>query len=190
MNLRPTLVSFDDGLLEGLKWARTMAQLGLQGTFYICPGLLGGEFIRPGQWCLTEAQVEQIVGWGHIIANHTWAHEAPASHVHIVVLDSIHRTEAWLEKRGYDGKRLALTFGSEGGRWDGNFVETLLQEGYGVRDFTEGQESTELPSKGLRTFHGNHSTSDEAFAKFIYSLAEAVESGGQPSPDPTHPLAV
>jgi hypothetical protein len=175
--LTPTNISFDDGLVEGLKWGRTAAAYGLQCTFYVCPGLLGRPFLnRPNRFCMTERHVEMLAGMGHLIGNHTMRHEAPCSHSWIVVVDSIEDAGEWLDDRGYLGQLLALTYGSVGGHWTPDQVRSLHQTGYTVRDFFPENERCDplMSPTEQRTFHGNYSTRDQDIAWFFANVAEGL----------------
>jgi hypothetical protein len=99
----------------------------------------------------------------------------------VLVLDSIYRTADWLNDRGWEGYNFAMPFGSEGGLWDENFTRYLVAKGYTVRDFVGAQESTGLPLTGLRTFHGNHNTTDDAMAKFLWNLADQLAAPQSPA---------
>ena len=190
-------LSFDDSLVDQLKWARTMQVLGLKGTFYISPGRLEKRVqqVAPGgryEVYLTEEHVNRLAAMGHCIGNHTWDHEAPATHSGAEIEDSIMRAEEWLTTRGWGGGLLALPYGVRGGKWDDTTLQQLLTRGWQLRDVrfsaTElrtlpaAWESTEWPAEGavspdLRYFHGNHNTTDEQMAKFLFSVASDVKEG-------------
>jgi peptidoglycan/xylan/chitin deacetylase (PgdA/CDA1 family) len=196
MSLKPCGVSFDDGLVDQLKWARYMARLGLQGMFYVCPGLLGKHW-QKGQVVMGEGHLEEIAGLGHLVGNHTWRHECPANTPHLELMASWEKARKWLEKRGYDGLSLALPYGSRGGKWEGS--ETLLairamgivpadvrfsgerSAPSGLPGRLESTEGWEGPSD-LRYFHGNHATTDMSFVAFMDKIAKAQGAGGTPSP--------
>ena len=187
--MRQVGLSFDDGLLDQFKWARTMNVLGLRGVFYISPGRVGGQL-----W-LQEWQLEQMTKeWGMVIGNHTWDHECPRTKDigEKETLESIERAGEWLEKRGYASKLFALTYGTKGGGWKEEFVGDLQTKGYVLRDVRfEGEAANGhlLPSAlesatptfadapDLRYFHGNHVTSDDEMARLLYAVAEKKAAG-------------
>ena len=184
-------ISFDDSLVDQLKWARTMAQVGLRGVFYVSPGVLGTPaLLREGKWFLTEDHVRRIAEGGHVVGNHTWEHEAPATHLPVEVLASACRAAEWLDALGWEGSLLALPYGVRGGKWDDAILAALAAEGFVLRDVRfDGEAAASLPAAlestalvsgedvDLRYFHGNHNTSDDDMARFLYHVAEEVSAG-------------
>jgi len=189
-------LSFDDSLVDQFKWARTMALLNLKGVFYVSPGRLN----RPPnfkrcEWFLTEEHVERMAKWGHTIGNHTWDHEAPGMVGVADTVASIEKAAEWLAERSYASKLLALPFGSRGGKWPQGLLSDLITEGYILRDVrfendapdlklpcSAALESTVFPDldfSGIdyRYFHGNHATSDDDLADFLYGLNELRSAG-------------
>lgn len=182
-------LSFDDGLVAQLKWARVMNALGLRGTFYVCPGLLGQEGY------LTEAQLETLALYGHRIANHTWEHEHPARCSVVEVLKGLDKARQWLDARGYAGSVLALPKGSRSGGWGPAAVETLTRLGYvGMRDVRFSGEATDVFAPrvsalettdvfaigiGLNAFyhHDNRNTNDAELSVFLTTVAQWCRNG-------------
>lgn len=179
-------VSFDDGLLDQFKWARGLYRYGISGTFYINPCFVGSP------WILTLDQLKKMKNeWGHVIANHFWIHEAPAMGLSMdIILGNFDAAKKWLDDNGFeDGSRLlALTFGSEGGKWEEKHVNTLLERcdqvrdvGKGVNDFgariltaVESTKFIDVDDKLMcHYFHGNHITSDRDFVAFLDGIKES-----------------
>lgn len=185
-------ISFDDSFVDQLKWARTMGRLGLVGTFYISPGRLGKTLPADGIYYLTESHVEQIASMGHLIGNHTWDHEAPATEGVDAVMDSILKAKEWLDARGFFGHLLALPYGVRGGQWTRGIIEELQEKHFVLRDvlFKDDESRTpngipaalesttlEFSQAPMRYFHGNNNTKDDEMAEFLYGVAEAVAAG-------------
>ena len=175
-------ISFDDGLLAQFKWARGLYKYNISGTFYINPFNLGGYGF------LTLDQLKKMKNeWGHVIANHLWLHESPATVSMEIVLGNLFAARDWLERNGFEeGSRLlALPYGSRGGRWTEDHINVLFGECEQIRDVGSGVnhfickmptavESTDLmhiEGKLLcHYFHGNHNTSDHDFVSFLEEI--------------------
>lgn len=180
-------LSFDDGCAAQYKWARWMAEADVFGTFYVCPGLLDGFDT------LAVETLEKIALLGHRIGNHTWKHESPTTYTWPVVVESVHKCRDWLDKRGWDGHALALTYGSRGGRWTDAGVQELQSQGFVVRDvrLTDEVIDTRAAALSITTgdvvvmrdadnyfyAHGNCETSDNVFCEFLDKLVNARDAG-------------
>ena len=181
-------LSFDDGLVDQLKWAHTLQVVGLRAIFYVSPGLLGSGINAKRQVYATELHVARIAEMGHVVGNHTWKHEALATHAIGDCIEAADRARVWLEKRGYNGTLLALPYGSRGGAWDEAAVAALHHLGYATRDVRFAAEDASLGALescelslsaplDLRYFHGNHNTDDDDLARFFYWLAAEQAAG-------------
>lgn len=175
-------ISFDDGLLTQFKWARGLYRYEIPATFYINPFFIGfGNY-------LSLDQLKQMKDWGHVIANHLWLHESPATVSMDVILGNYAMAGEWLDKHGFeDGSTLvALPYGSIGGRWTEEHISTMLEYCDQIRDvrFDHDTAFNEYGSKVIKAiestklvlaedklichyFHGNHNTSDENFVAFL-----------------------
>lgn len=174
-------LSFDDGLLAQFKWARGLYRYEIPGTFYVNPFFIGfGNY-------LTLDQLKQMKDWGHTIANHLWLHEVPAKIGIDVILGNYYMAKKWLEKNGFeDGSALvALPYGSVGGKWTDEHIETMLDNCDQIRDVglscnsygskvISAVESTDLilveDQLICHYFHGNHNTSDKNFVEFLDNI--------------------
>ncbi len=175
-------LSFDDGLLSQFKWARGLYRYEIPATFYVNPFFIGFSNY------LSLDQLKQMKDWGHTIANHLWLHESPATVSMNIILGNYRKAGEWLDKHGFeDGSTLlALTFGSVGGRWPEECINTMLEYCDQIRDvkFTHETafnnyglkiinaiESTDLVLEEDKLichyFHGNDKTSDKAFVNFL-----------------------
>lgn len=187
--MKTLTISFDDGLVDQLKWARTLSTLRLHATFYVSPALLGTGYLARKRWIyLTERHLDTIASLGHTVGNHLWSHECPKCGCRLEeLMTSALRAEEWLvRKYGERGKPLALPYGSRGGAWQEPHLEALRSAGFVVRDVRQERnggkgawESTELPLEDAdsRYFHGNHNTTDNAFAEFAYAVAALRDKG-------------
>jgi peptidoglycan/xylan/chitin deacetylase (PgdA/CDA1 family) len=176
-------LSFDDSFVDQYKWARTLGELHIPATFYVSPGLIG----RP--LCLSRTHLNAIAGWGHLIGNHTWEHEAPKKCGVEVAVESAVRAMVWLEAEGFHGDLFAMPYGSRGGGWDQAAQTTLRARGLLLRDvrfegepLTQGAlESTSLKiaPTGLdqRYFHSNFNTTDDSLAALFFHLAAERDAG-------------
>jgi len=182
-------ISFDDGLIDQLKWGRYMQAVGLQGTFYVCPGLVG----TPGR--LSEEHLKMLADWGHRIAGHTWGHETPQGVGVGGVVESCQRAREWLVARRWDGDAMALTFGTRAGvGWTTEALAALAAQGFkALRDTRFKSERSdlyapriaalELPDAMAVTlgfnafyFHSNRNTTDEALTLFLAIVAQWKET--------------
>ncbi|MGI8632796.1 MAG: polysaccharide deacetylase family protein [Solirubrobacterales bacterium] len=75
---RTAVVTFDDGWLDGLTVAAPLLnRLGVRGTFFVCPGLLGQRFglvDGPAGQLLTKDQVAELADAGMEIGAHSMTH--------------------------------------------------------------------------------------------------------------------
>lgn len=175
-------ISFDDGLLAQFKWARGLFRYNITGTFYVNP------FYIDHAGFLSLDQLKKMKNeWGHVIANHLWLHESPASVDMDIIFGNLAAAGDWLERNGFgDGSRLlALPYGSVGGKWTEDHINVLLDEceqirdvGSGINDFGSSLitavESTDVISVENKLlcyyFHGNHNTSDHDFISLLEEL--------------------
>lgn len=181
-------ISFDDTVMDQLRWARGMRRLGILGTFYITPSRLGEPTF------LSEEHVARIASWGHQIGNHLWDHIYPKSHPWDEVLQAIELARQWLDDRGYEGNLLALPNGVNGGGWTPEQLRELEGKGFSLRDVRsaeEGPMERSLPSAlewpgplnfdydglDLRYFHGSYNTNDDEFVELLRSLQAAKANG-------------
>ena len=182
-------ISFDDGWMDQLHWARYMQALGLRGTFYVCPGLIG----KPGR--LTEEHLQLLASWGHRIANHTWEHECPRAIGEAKTLEGLEHARQWLAERGWAADVVALVKGSRGGGWSEAFVAQVLTHGFvGMRDVRFKSESVNVfaprvaalemadvmavtPGLNAFYFHNHNNVQESALVEFLSTIARWQETG-------------
>jgi hypothetical protein len=192
-------LTFDDGLLDQLKWARILKNNGIKGTFYINPFSIG----NPG--FLNLAQLKEMQSWSHTIANHFWIHESPANlsfdfdtNVKIL-LGNLACASKWLYENGFmDGADLvALPFGSEGGKWTEDYVEKVMDSCEHLRDFgksvlnewpiqnivlgssEEHILKIENDSLSCYCFHGNNTFIPFKDNEFVNLIDDMMKSGAE-----------
>lgn len=129
-------ISFDDGILSQYKWARALHHYGIEGTFYINPFAIGFKGF------LSLPQLERMHDeWGHVIANHFWTHECPKNNVSTeALIASLEYAKKWLVSNGFENGAdlVALTFGSEGGRWSPAICQKIIKHCTQIRDVSDG----------------------------------------------------
>lgn len=130
-------LSFDDGNLDQFKWARGLYRFNIPGTFYVNPSMLD----RPGKlylWMLRKMHDE----WKHVIANHMWKHTSAVSLSLKETLESIKRTDKWLDENGFsEGVGLfAFPYGIIGGRW-GEYLDEIGANTRMMRDVSVDGEN-------------------------------------------------
>lgn len=175
-------ISFDDGLMDCFKWSRGMFSFGIRGIFYVCP-----KRIDTLGFLKTYSLDTMVNEWNHVIANHTWDHEAPKVNTFAEIMDSLKKSTNWLMERDYAYEHLALPYGVRGGGWE-DLVELLKERGYilrdvrfkgekpGTRDLPSAIENTEEElideERNYLYFHHNKNTRDD---KFVQMLERAVK---------------
>jgi len=136
--MRRFAISFDDGLMPQFKWARGLWRYGIRGTFYVNPFYIGFR-----EHLMLDHLKRMRDEFGHTIANHFWLHECPRNFEGIndeivkkILRRNLSKASEWLEENGFgDGKRLvALPYGSNGGGWNKEWIEEILEDCDQVRD--------------------------------------------------------
>ncbi len=188
-------LTFDDGLIDQYKWAKVLHNNGIKGTFYINPFNIG---IRG---FLTLAQLKEMQGWGHLIANHFWIHESPANlsfdfETNLkILLGNLACAKKWLYENGFSNgaELVALTYGSEGGKWTQEYIDEIHKNCKHIRDYNKDTVINRIWNKGFLTscekrefivvddclscycFHGNRTfipITDEEFINLIEKMMD------------------
>ena len=195
--MKPKIVfSCDDGLAEQFKWSKLFSNAGIECTFYVNPFSIG----NPG--FLSLSNLRKLQEDGHIIGNHMWMHEAPASFsndcnvVEEIIMANFRAGRDWLLKNGFEAgsKLLALPYGTVGGKWSDELKQKLGKEVH-VRDygsnmlnrielcssFMTGRETDQFlivdDMVSCYCFHGNRTMKDSALTMLVEKIEEALQRG-------------